>query len=451
MTETFDVVAIGAGPGGHALAEHAARCGARAAIVERNLWGGTCTHRGCIPTKALLACSRQYAGLKKLKRLGIPAGQPAFDFSAMKRHQRQMVKISALGVEKSLRDAGVTLISGAGTIRSAREIHWTDGDGNRHALQARHAVIAWGSAPLLPPGIEPSRRILTSDGFLERDTLPDSVLIVGGSVIGVEFATLLAELGVEVTLIEMMGQILPLEDEEASALLHQELARLGITIHTSARLQTIHEAEDNVRIVAAGQGGDLTLTAACALICAGRKPRLDTGELDRLGIRHSPDGIPTDAKGMTNVPGIYAVGDVTGGIMLAHRAMQQGKALASSLFGDGAVIYREAAVPSVVYSHPQVARVGMTEKEARRQGLDIEVCRSDYAANIIARTELTGPGFVKMLFHRDHLVGATILGDGAAEMIPAMSLAIAGGLGKKDFQKWIIPHPTLSEVMAVVK
>jgi len=451
LTETFDLIVIGAGPGGHAAAESAARQGARAAIVERDLWGGTCTHRGCIPTKALLACSRHYAGLRKLKRLGIQAGEPAFDFSAIKRHQRQMVQISALGVEKSLRDAGVTLLCGTGTIRSPGEVRWTDADGNSHALQTRHTVIAWGSAPLLPPGVEPSRRILTSDGFLAMDELPDSVLIVGGSVIGVEFATLLAELGVQVTLIEMMNRILPAEDEEAAVLLSRELARLGVTIHTSARLRTIAETEECVRLTAAGQGGNLNLTAACALVCAGRKPRLDTGELDRLGIRHASGGIPTDRNGMTNVPGIYAVGDVTGGMMLAHRAIQQGKALASSLFGDGAIRYREEAVPSVVYSHPQIARVGMTEQQARRQGLDIEVRRSDYAANIVARTELAGPGFVKMLFHRDRLAGATILGDGAAELIPALSLAIANGLGKRELGGWIIPHPTLSEAMANVK
>jgi dihydrolipoamide dehydrogenase len=451
LKDTFDVIVIGAGPGGHALAEGAARCGARTAIIEQSLWGGTCTHRGCVPTKALLACSGHYAGLRKLNRMGIHAEQPGFDFSAMKRHQRQTVKISALGVEKSLRDAGVTLLRGTGAIRSAREIDCTDADGHRHALQTRHAVIAWGSLPLLPPGIEPSRRILTSDGFLELDTLPDSVLIVGGSVIGIEFATLMAELGVKVTLVEMMGQLLPSEDEEASALLSRELARLGATIHTSARLHTIQDTGDHVRLLATGPGIDLTLTASHALICVGRKPRLDTEELNRLGIRHSPQGIPTDENGMTNVPGIHAIGDATGGIMLAHRAIQQGKALASALFGDGAVIYRDEAVPSVVYSHPQVARVGMTEKQARQQGLDIEVFRSDYAANIMARAELTGPGFVKMLFHQDHLAGATILGDGAAELIPAMSLAIANGLGKKEFHKWIIPHPTLSEVMAIVK
>ena len=445
--EIFDVIVIGAGPGGHAMAEQAAHDGAKVAIIEKSLWGGTCTHRGCIPTKALLACSKHYADLKKLKRMGINIGPSFFDFAAMKRHQQQMVKISALGVEKSLREAGVNLKSGEGKILSPREIQWTDTDGNQHALQTQHLVIAWGSEPQWLPDIEPSEHILTSDGFLELQMLPESMIIVGGSVIGVEFATFLAELGVKVTLIEMMEQILPLEDEDASSLLKQELTRLGVTIHTSTKLQRIHETADSVQIVATRQGQDFNLTAAYALICTGRRPRLHVEELNRLGIRHNPKGIFVNEDLMTNIRDIYAIGDVTGGIMLAHRAMQQGKALASTLFGGRAIVYQEEAVPAVIYSHPQVARVGLTEKQARQQGLELEVKKTDFAANIIARTELMGQGFVKFLFHQDHLVGVTIVGEGAADLITPMSLAVANGLGKRELSRWIIPHPSLSEVM----
>ncbi len=277
--------------------------------------------------------------------------------------------------------------------------------------------------------------------------LPESMIIVGGSVIGVEFATFLAELGVKVTLIEMMEQILPLEDEDASSLLKQELTRLGVTIHTSATLQRIHETADSVQIVATRQGQDFHLTAAYALICTGRRPRLHVEELNRLGIRHNPKGIFVNEDLMTNIRDIYAIGDVTGGIMLAHRAMQQGKALASTLFGGRAIVYQEEAVPAVIYSHPQVARVGLTEKQARQQGLELEVKKTDFAANIIARTELMGQGFVKFLFHQDHLVGVTIVGEGAADLITPMSLAVANGLGKRELSRWIIPHPSLSEVM----
>jgi len=449
MSNIFDLIVIGAGPGGHALAEHAARYGARTAILENNLWGGTCTHRGCIPTKALLACSKHYADLKKMKRLGIAAGQPAFDFAAMKRHQQQMVRLSALGVEKSLREAGVVMKVGRGDILSPGEVRWTDADGRVEILRGERIALAWGSEPALLPGVATSPRILTSDGFLQMDVLPENMIIVGGSVIGVEFATLLAELGVKVTLIELLGQLLPYEDEDAAAVVKQELVRLGVVIHTSTGLQEIRETADGVQAMVAQQGRDFELRADAALLCAGRKPRLDQEQLNRIGIRYQRTGIVVDAQQMTSIQGIYAIGDVTGGAMLAHRAMQQGKALAGLLFGDGSFVYSEASVPSVVYSHPQIAHVGLTEKQACGLGLAIEVIRSDYAANIIARTELMGQGFMKMLFHGDRLIGAAVVGDGAADLIASLSLAMANHLGKRELDKWIIPHPTLSEVLAL--
>jgi dihydrolipoamide dehydrogenase len=449
MSNMFDLIVVGAGPGGHALAEHAARYGARTAIIEKDLWGGTCTHRGCIPTKALLTCSKHYADLKKMQRFGIAVGSPSLDFRAMKRHQQQMVRLSALGVEKSLREAGVAMKTGRGDILSPGEVRWTDADGRVEILRGERIALAWGSEPALLPGVATSPRILTSDGFLQMDVLPENMIIVGGSVIGVEFATLLAELGVQVTLIELLEQLLPYEDEDAAHLLKQELVRLGVVIHTSTGLQEIRETADGVQAMVAQQGRDFELRADAALLCAGRKPRLDEEQLNRIGIRYQRTGIVVDAHQMTNIPGIYAIGDVTGGAMLAHRAMQQGKVLANVLFGDGSWIYCEDDVPSVIYSHPQVAHVGLTEKEAARRGLAIEVIRADYAANIIARTKLMGQGFVKMMFHGDRLIGATVVGEDAADLIASLSLATANHLGKRELGKWILPHPTLSEALAL--
>jgi dihydrolipoamide dehydrogenase len=382
-----------------------------------------------------------------MKRFGVAVGQPSFDFTAMKRHQQQMVRVSAMGVEKSLREAGVTMKAGEGKILSPREVQWTDPAGNAQTLWSEHSVIAWGSEPALPPGIATSKRFLTSDGFLQMETLPEDMIIIGGSVIGVEFATFLAELGVKVTLVELLEQILPLEEEDASSLLSRELTRLGVAIHTSTELQVIQETEEGAQAIFVRQGRDFRLTADVAIICTGRKPLMDQEQLDRIGIRYDQKGIFVDAQQMTNIPGIYAIGDVTGGAMLAHRAIQQGKALASALFGDGSLIYKETSVPAVVYSHPQIARIGLTERQAGLQGLTVDVVKSDYAANIIARTELMGQGFVKMLFDGDRLIGATIVGDSAADLIASLSIAIANNLGKKELSKWIIPHPTLSEVL----
>ncbi len=447
MSNTHDLIIVGAGPGGHAAAEQAARQGAKVAIVEKNQWGGTCTYRGCVPTKALLACSKQYMNIKKLKRLGISTGEVLVDYTAVKRHQQQMVTVSSLGVQKSLKDAGVNLIYGEGKITNPGEVLWISPQGNAQRLAADNIIVAWGSEPLLPPGINPSQRILTSDSFLALDTLPESVIIVGGSVIGVEFATFLAELGVKVTIVELLDQIIPCEDEEAAAFLMRELVRLGITIHTSARMETLKEVPEGVHLKAAQNTQILELTAEYALVCTGRKPVLLFDELNQCGIEYDRKGIIVDENQRTSREGIYAVGDVTGGVMLAHRAIQQGRAVAGYLKGDRSIEYREEAIPSVVYTHPNVSRVGLTERQASEKGLNVETRKVEYAANIMARTELKGNGFVKAIFNEDRLIGVTIVGDDAGELIAPMSLAVANRMGRKELKKWIIPHPTLSEVL----
>ena len=449
-SESYDLIIVGAGPGGHAAAEHAARWGARVAVIEKNQWGGTCTHRGCIPTKALLACSRQYMNLKKLKRLGISAGEAKVDFAAIKRHQRQMVTISAKGVAQSLEDAGVGLKAGEGHLISSREVEWISLEGERHQLTANNIIIAWGSEPLLPRSFQTSGKILTSDGFLALDTLPESVIIVGGSFIGIEIATFLAELGAKVTIVELLDGLLPHEDREADDLIRHDLIRLGVAIHTSTRMEAIEETSNGVLLKANQNAKPLELTADCVLMCTGRKPLLHAEELNHCGILYDQKGISVDDRQMTNVQGIYAVGDVTGGIMLAHRAMQQGRSVASYLYGDRSIAYADDAVPSVVYTHPNVARVGITEKRAGELGLKVEIKRVEYGANIMARTELKGNGFVKAVFCGDRLMGVTIVGDDAGELIASMSLAVANRMGKKELNNWIIPHPSLSEILHVL-
>ena len=450
MSDTYDLIIIGAGPGGHAAAEHAARWGARVAVIEKNQWGGTCTHRGCVPTKALLACSRQYMNLKRLKRLGISTGEARVDFAAIKRHQRQMVTLSAKGVEQSLADAGVDMKTGEGHVISSREVEWMPIAGQRHHLTADNIIIAWGSEPLLPRGFQTSSKILTSDGFLALETMPETIIIVGGSFIGVEIATFLAELGVKVTIVELLDGLLTCEDREADDLIRHDLIRLGVAIYTSTRMEAVEETSKGVLLKAEQDAKQIELSADCVLMCTGRKPLLHTDELDRCGILYDQKGISVDDRQMTNVRGLYAVGDVTGGIMLAHRAMQQGRAVASHLYGDRSVTYREDAVPSVVYTHPNVARVGLTEKRALELGLKVEIRRVEYGANIMARTELKGNGFVKAVFSGDSLIGATIVGEDAGELIAGMSLAIANRMGKRELRSWIIPHPSLSEMLHVL-
>ncbi|MGA2525584.1 MAG: dihydrolipoyl dehydrogenase [Smithellaceae bacterium] len=446
MAEQYDLVVIGGGPGGLAAAEHAAKNKKHVLIIEKDSWGGTCTNLGCIPTKALLSCSKYYADLKKLKRLGINIADISIDFSGIKKHQQQIVKVAALGAHKMLVDAQVETKQGTGEIISSQEVQYRDQQGNSKIIPTNNIIIAWGSEPQMLPEINLSERILTSDGLLNLNILPASIIIVGGSVIGVEFATFFAELGVRVTLVELLDSILPYEDQEAVDLLRQELVRLGIDIHTSTKLEKLNDTDNGVVMRAQKIGKEFEMTADYALLCTGRKPLLDTPQLDKLGIEYAKAGVKVDQNMMTNIAGIYAVGDVTGGLMLAHRATEQGKVAAGHICESNTIVYDENFIPSVVYSHPQIARVGHNQKQAVNEGLIVEIVKSNYSANIIARAQLLGQGFVKVIFNEDKIIGATIVGEEAAELISPLALAISNELTKKQLRSWVIPHPTLSEI-----
>ncbi len=450
MAREYDIVVIGAGPGGYAAAERAARLGARAAVVEKDKWGGTCAHMGCIPTKALLAGSRRYAEIKKLERLGTAVSGASFDYQGLKRHKEQMVRLAASGVRKALQDAGVERLEGTGHLLSPSEAEVIGVSGERTRVRAKRTLIAWGSEPLSLSGVRLSDRIMDSDGFLSLNKLPASAVVVGGGAIGVEFANFLAELGVRVTLVELLGQILPSEDKEAADLLAGELTRAGVEFHTSTRVTSLEEKEKEITLVGEKEGRELTVRAECALIAAGRRPLIHAEELDRLGVAYDGyGGVAVTELQETSVENVYAVGDVTGGLLLAHRASAQGRALANHLFGDGDFFYDEKAVPTVVYTHPGLARVGLTEKEARARGLDTEVRRAEYGANLTARTELMGNGFVKVLLSSGNVCGVTIVGEGASELIAAASLALTGEMTERDLRKWVLPHPSLSELLGL--
>ena len=239
-----------------------------------------------------------------------------------------------------------------------------------------------------------------------------------------------------------------MEDQEAADLLHQELVRLGIEIYTSTKLVSLTDTGNGVVMQAQKNGEQLEISARYALLCTGRKPLLHSDQLDKLGINYEKTGIKIDQNMVTNIPGVYAVGDVTGGMMLAHRASQQAKVAAGHICSLGDYSYNEKFIPSVVYSHPQIARVGLTQKAAEAEGLLVEIIKSQYAANIIARAELMSQGFVKAVFHADKIIGATIVGDHAAELISSLALAVSNGLTRKQLRSWVIPHPTLSEIFA---
>jgi len=442
-----ELLIIGSGPGGVAAAVEAARRGASAAVVEKAGWGGTCTHRGCIPTKALLAASGRYEGLKNLRRLGISVGEAVFDFPSIRKHMEQMIRVSALGAKKCLVHAGVEVIEGEAFLKSPREVEIERTGGGRETAGAERLVIAWGSRTALPPGWNLSERVVTSSGFLARKELPEKTVVIGGGAIGLEFATFLAELGKTVTVVELLEHVLPVEDRDVALFLQGELKKKGIRFHTAARIDGLEESSEKVRLTGTSGEGPILLEGDLVLLAAGRRPNLRTEELEKLSIDHDTRGIHIGGNFETSVPGVFAVGDVTGGLLLAHRAMAQGKALAAKIFGSSPVPYREEEIPVVVYTHPGLGRAGITEKEARRRGLSPEVRKVEYGGNMTARTELLGAGFVKALFHEDRLMGVTVVGPSAGEMIGAVSLLVAGRMKRKDLRAWVLPHPTLNEIL----
>lgn len=442
-----DLLVIGSGPGGFQAALSAARSGASVALVERGGWGGTCTHRGCIPTKALLAASGRYDGLRNLRRLGIVETGATFDFPSIRKHMDQMIRISALGARKTLEEAGVELVEGEAFLKSPRTVEIVRHGGGRETAVARRVLIAWGGRSALPPGWSLSERVVTSSGFLARKELPEKVLVVGGGAIGLEFATFLAELGKDVSLVELLDQLLPGEDRDTAETLAGELGKKGVRFFTSTRVAPPEASAGEVRLRGTSPGGDIVLEGDLVLVATGRCPNLRPAELDALSIRYDSRGIAVGGNFETSVPGVHAVGDVTGGLLLAHRALAQGKALAAGLFGSAPSGVRDEDVPVVVYTHPGFGRVGLTEGEARRRGLVVDVRKAGFGGNMAARTELAGTGFVKVLFHEDRILGAAVVGPSAGELIGALSLPVAGRMQKGDLRSWILPHPTLIETL----
>ena len=361
----------------------------------------------------------------------------------MRRHQNQIVKTAALGARKSLADHGVELKAGTARIVSPGLVKIME-DGE--TIAAENILIAWGSVSQIPAGIVIAGLISDSDRFLEIDRLPSSMAIIGGGAIGVEFATFLSQLGIKISLFELLDRILPCEEPDCVDFLIKELSKSGVDIFTSARLLDISESGHVVRL-RFEKSGIIEREVGHVLVCTGRKPSLDRDQLDSIGIEYSERGIRTGSNFMTSVKGIYAVGDVTGPPLLAHRAAQQGKALASSLYGDSSVKYEESAVPYIAYTSPNLARVGLIESDARKIYPNLESTKLDYGSNMLARAELKAGGFGKLLFGKGRLVGATLVGVEAAELIAPLSLAVACGLGRNDFKKWILAHPTLSEIL----
>ena len=449
MTESFDVIVIGAGPGGYVCAIRAAQLGMKVACVEkRATLGGTCLNVGCIPSKALLQSSEDFDhAAHGLSDHGVIVGGVSLDLARMQARKGEVVGANVKGVEFLFRKNKVTWLKGTGRVLGAGQV---DVDGTVHT--AKHIVIATGSESTPLPGVTvDEKRIVTSTGALELDAVPKHLVVIGAGVIGLELGSVWRRLGAEVTVIEYLDRIVPGIDTEVATAFQRILMKQGFKFRLGTKVTSAVASATGVTVTAApAKGGDATMIEAdIVLLAIGRRPYTEGLGLAEAGValdeRHR---VKTDAHFATNVPGIYAIGDAIAGPMLAHKAEDEGVALAERLAGQaGHVNY--AVIPGVIYTWPEVASVGQTEEELKAAGIAYAVGKFPFLANGRARAMGSTDGFVKVLSDKttDRLLGAHILGPDAGTLIAELALAMEFGASAEDVARTCHAHPTLNEAV----
>jgi dihydrolipoamide dehydrogenase len=449
MSEPFDVIVIGAGPGGYVCAIRAAQLGLRTACVEkRATLGGTCLNVGCIPSKALLQSSEEFDHTRHaLKDHGVLVDSVRLDLARMQARKGEVVTANVKGVEFLFRKNKVTWLKGTGRIHGAGEV---EVDGTVHTT--RNIVIATGSdsAPLAGVPVD-ERQIVTSTGGLELDSVPGHLVVIGAGVIGLELGSVWRRLGAEVTVIEFLDRIVPTMDLEVATAFQRLLIRQGLKFRLGAKVTAATAANDGVTLtVEPVKGGPAQqIKADVVLLSIGRRPYTDGLNLEAAGVALDDRlRVKTDAHFATNVPAIYAIGDVIAGPMLAHKAEDEGIAVAEIIAGQAGHVNYEA-VPSVVYTWPEVASVGRNEEELKAAGIDYRVGKFPFTANGRARAMAATDGFVKLLADKatDRLLGAHILGADAGTLIAELATAIEFGASAEDVARTSHAHPSLNEAI----
>lgn len=446
MDNKYDVAVLGGGPGGYTAAIRALQRGLKAAVIEQRDMGGTCLNRGCIPTKSLLHSAQQYQAAKAAGRDGISTGGVTYDFSKIAARKDAVVKQLKSGVEYLVSSSGGVIYRGKGYIKDRNTIEIT-GDGVQ-TIYADKMIIAAGSRPAVPPFISvDNKRIFDSDGLLGITECPQSVIIIGGGVIGIEFATLFSALEKSVTVIEMLEGILPGTDAEVSSILRKSLERKRVKFYTGSRVTSL-EAGDNVTCTFECGGNATQAQADIAVVVTGRKPCSEGLGLENIGLATERGFISVNDGMETAVPGVYAVGDITGKKMLAHVASAQGIVAAENAAGGSRTV-DSLLSPSCIYSEPETASVGLTEEEAVKNGFTVSVGRFPVSANGKSAVMGERSGLAKIIAEEgtDRILGAHIIAPRATDMISEITLAMRCGLTVRDIADTIHPHPTVSEII----
>ena len=441
--EKYDLIVIGGGPGGYPAAIRAAQLGASVALVEKERIGGTCLNWGCIPTKTLIASAHLFRMVRNADAFGLRVRDAEMDYSAMALRKDGIVDKLRNGVEQLLKANGVTLIRGAASFQTRNRLAVTR-EGLDTQVEAGRVIIATGSAPARIPNMPESPAIQDSRSFLGRTGLPRSLIVLGGGVIGCEFACMAAGLGVRVTVVELLEDLLMMADADVRGEIRRHMEKqLGITVLTGRPLEAVEADDAGVK----GRVDSQELKAECLLVAVGRKPYTDGLGLDKAGVRAGDKGfIAVDDLCRTSAATVYAIGDVTGWSQLAHAATAQGLAAAENACGLRASL-KGRVVPSCIFTDPEIGLAGLTEQEARKQGRAVKTGKFPFAALGRALASGESSGFVKWIVDAatGQLLGAQAVGPNATELIGEAALAIQAELTAREIARVIHAHPTLSE------
>jgi dihydrolipoamide dehydrogenase len=452
--QTYDVMVIGAGPGGYVAAIRAAQLGLKAAIIDKQWLGGVCLNVGCIPSKALLKNADVAEILRERgKEFGFTLENLNLDYSVAVKRSRQVSDRLVRGVGFLMKKNKIDVFMGNGVIQSKDTVQVTDKDGKATSFKTKNIILATGARTFVIPGVTiDGEKVVTYLEAILQEKLPKSVVVIGGGAIGVEFATIWNAYGAQVTIVEMLPRLLPLEDEESSAELTKAYQKRGIKALTGHKVLAVETTDAGVRVrVSPGEGQEeKVVEAEQALIAIGFRPNSNDIGLEAAGVKTNQRGfIEIDDRMMTNVPGIYAIGDVTGQLLLAHVASAQGVVAAENIAGVETVKLNYKMMPRATYSHPQVASFGYTEAEAKELGYEIKVGRFPFQANGKALGLGDYAGFVKIITEAKYgeVLGAHMVGPDASELLPELTLAQRMELTTAEIARNVHAHPTLSEAI----
>ncbi|MCG7508613.1 dihydrolipoyl dehydrogenase [Mesorhizobium retamae] len=452
----YDVVVIGSGPGGYVCAIKAAQLGLKTAVIEkRETYGGTCLNIGCIPSKALLHASEMLAEAQhSFDTLGVEVGTPKLNLKKMLAHKDATVASNVNGVAFLFKKNKIDAFRGTGKVVAAGKVSVTGEDGKVQEIEAKNIVIATGSDVAGIPGVKvdiDEKVIVSSTGALSLEKVPGHLVVVGGGVIGLELGSVWGRLGAKVTVVEYLDTILGGMDGEVSKQFQRMLAKQGFDFKLGAKVTAVAKAKKGATVTfePVKGGAAETIEADAVLIATGRRPYTDELGLKEAGVEVDERGrVKTDGHLRTNVPGIYAIGDVIAGPMLAHKAEDEGVAVAETIAGQAGHVNYDV-IPSVVYTSPEVASVGKTEEELKKAGVEYKIGKFPFTANGRARAMLHTDGFVKILADKatDRVLGVHILGFGAGEMIHEATVLMEFGGSSEDLARTCHAHPTMSEAV----